>query len=409
MIGFRQATVAVTHPSRLIAGGWQHSLMVATAFTAGVRLFLTVYFAGAALLFPRPGTLHWLYDSSGVKLLDSGWQALLLGVWQREDAIWYEKIATLGYSTSDMTVQFFPLYPLLTRWLSEFTGLHAIASGMLVSDASLIGALFLLHRLVLADFGLGVANRTVAYISLFPFAFFLHAPFAESLALVLVILAFFLLSRQHWLSALAAAYLVGLVRPQGMVFGLPLAVQVLAQRGVLNRHPLVRLSRRDLARVASIAAAPLLGAASFMAAVNTPWRTPGVPATVGPMAHQWLTIPGTPLLYSGQRILQGVAYPIDISDFVMAVLFVLLSAVALFRLRPEYSTYAVLFVLLPLSRFSDPFPLMSFSRYMLLLFPCFIVLALLGRYRWVHLAIIFLFLCGLAFWSAMYYTASFVG
>ena len=392
-----------------VTASWRRSLLIAAALTVGVRLFLTVYLAGADLLFPRPAILHWLYDSTGVKILDSGWQGMLLGVWQREDVIWYQKIATVGYSARDMTVQFFPLYPLLSGWLSRLTTLHPIAAGMLISDVSLIGALFLLHRLVLPEFGLGTADRTVVYISLFPFAFFLHAPLTESLALALIVLAFFLITREHLLLALAAAYLVGLTRPQGMAFGIALSVQYLAQRGALNLRILTTMTRQDLVRVAGITIAPLLGAATFAGVVNTPWRTPGVPATVGPMVQQWLTIPGIPLLYSGQRILQGMAYPIDMSDFVLAVLFLLLAGVALVKLRPGYSIYAVLFVLLPLSRFSERFPLMSFSRYMLLLFPCFVVLALWGQRRWVHLTVVFLWLSGLAFWSAMYYTGSFVG
>lgn len=398
-------------PAEVHEGGasWRRSLLVAATLTVGVRLFLTIYLAGADLLYPRPAILHWLYDSTGVKIVDSGWQGLFLGVWQREDVIWYEKIATAGYSSNDMTNQFFPLYPLLTGWLSRLTSLHPIASGMLISDLSLIAALFLIHRLVLPEFGGRAADRTLVYMSLFPFAFFLHAPLTESLALALVVLSFFLISREKWLLALAAAFLVGLTRPQGMAFGIALAVQYLAQRGVLTRRLLTAATRKDLLRVMMIAAAPLLGAATFMSVVNTPWRTPGVPASAGPMAHQWLTMPGIPLLYSGQRILQGVAYPIDMSDFVLAVSFVLLAGVSLIKLRPGYSAYAVLFVLLPLSRFSERFPLMSFSRYMLLLFPCFLVLALWGQRRWVHLTVMFLWLSGLAFWSAMYYTGSFVG
>jgi hypothetical protein len=67
--------------------------------------------------------------------------------------------------------------------------MHPVAAGVVVSEVSLLVALFLLHQLLVGDLGPGVANRTLTYISLFPSAFFLHAPFSESLMLMLAILS----------------------------------------------------------------------------------------------------------------------------------------------------------------------------------------------------------------------------
>ncbi len=208
------------------AGSRGYSLLVALACVGGVRLFLTAYMAAAALLFPQPG-VHEQYANTGVPILDSGWEGLLLGVWQREDALWYQKIATVGYSTSDMTQEFFPLFPMLMRGLWLATGIHPVAAGIVISELSLLAALFLLHRLLLPGFGSGVADRSLVYISLFPSAFFLHAPFTESLMLMVTVLGFFLVSRGCWVEAAAVGYLAGLTRPQGMLLGLPLAVKLL--------------------------------------------------------------------------------------------------------------------------------------------------------------------------------------
>jgi Gpi18-like mannosyltransferase len=145
---------------------WKYSLLIALLCVVGVRLFLTVLLAGVATYLPRP-ELRERYATTRVEMIDTGWEGLLLGVWQREDALWYQKIATVGYSTDDMTPQLFPLFPLAMRVVSEATALHPIAAGILVSEISLLVALFLLHRLLLPRYGVGAANRTLVYIALF--------------------------------------------------------------------------------------------------------------------------------------------------------------------------------------------------------------------------------------------------
>lgn len=381
---------------------------MAFACVAGVRLFLTVYLAAAALLFPQPD-LHQQYGASGVELLDSGWEGLFLGVWQREDALWYEKIATVGYSSDDMTPQLFPLFPMVVRAIWLFTGIHPVAAGIAVSEASLLAALYLLHRLLLPSHGVEVTNRTLVYLSLFPSAFFLHGPFSESLMLMLAILAFSLVGRQQWVAAAAVAYLAGLARPQGMLLGAPLALRLVAAGRKPSDWRSFGWARSALLRGAVLTFAPLLGLATFVTLVDTPWNKPGASGGVGPMAHQSLAVPGTALLNAAQQILAGVAYPIDLFDFVLAILFLLLTLACLPRLEVGYTVYAALFLVAPLSRFSPVFPLMSFSRFVLLLFPCFVVLAIWGRRKWVHLTVIFLWLWWLAVWSFKFYTGYFVG
>lgn len=223
-------------------GSRGHSFLVAMATVVGLRLLLSPYMAAIASFLARPD-LWDRYAHMGVGLLDSGWERLWLGVWQREDAIWYEKIATVGYVSGDMTPQFFPLLPSLMRATSLATGLHPIAAGLVVSDLSLLVALFLLHRLILPRFGSGVATRTVVYLSIFPTAFFLHGPFSESLMLMLALLGFYLVGRGRWPAAVVVAYLAGLTRPQGMLLGIPLAVQLLMSGQQLDRWRTVRWDR----------------------------------------------------------------------------------------------------------------------------------------------------------------------
>ena len=381
--------------------------MVALACVAGARLLVTAIMAFAGLLFPQ-AEIERQNGDTGVALLQSGWEGFLLGVWQREDAIWYQKIAEAGYSTLDMTQEFFPLFPMSMRLVSWITGLHTIGAGIVVSELSLLLALFLLHRLVLPGFGMRTANRAVFYISIFPTAFFLHGPFTESLALALGVLAFYLVRGGRLYASAVAGFLAGLSRPQGLLLGPALALEQISGGKPLAEWRLFSWTRPNLVRATILLLAPVAGFGTFIMLVDTAWRRPGEFSGIGP-GHGIPAPPGAALLFALQNFASGTVYPIELFNFIVALFFLPLIALVALRLGAGYAVYSALFFAAPLSRYLPGFALMSFSRYMLLLFPCFIALAILGRRRWVHLALIFLFLWWLVVWSFKFPTGYFVG
>ena len=88
---------------------------------------------------------------------------------------------------------------------------------------------------------------------------------------------------------------------------------------------------------------------------------------------------------------------IDAGQILLILVLLILSVVGPWRFRRSlwvYTLYAiVLFVVLQsnpvkVNPIRGPFPLQSFPRYMLEVFPAFIVLAGLGKYRTVHLSYI---------------------
>ncbi len=386
---------------------WIRSLVVALGCVIGVRLFLTVYLAVFALLVPLP-YLRDQYSYAGVEFLDRGWDRVLLSVWQREDALWYQRISTVGYSTTDMTQEFFPLFPMLVRLLTWVTGLHPIAAGITISEVSLLGAFLLLHRLLLPGFGAGVADRTLAYLSIFPSAFFFHAPFSESLTLLVVLLAFFMVSKQRWAEAALVAYLAGLSRPQGVLLGPALALQVLAAGRTVAQWRSFRCSRLTLQRAGVLMVSPVIGLLTFLATVDTAWRRPGVYSGIGP-GHGIPAFPGTAMFAEVQEFLAGEVHPIELFNFVLAIAIVVLLAIICRRFDAGYFLYALLLFLAPLSRVVPHLPLMSFNRYALLLFPVFVALAVLGRNRAVHVAVVLVCLVGLVYLSGVFYVGGFVG
>ena len=130
----------------------------------------------------------------------------VLTIWLQKDANWYVNIASKGYYVQNgipLTANFFPLYPLSISILQRVTGLFMktdsyLLAGMLVSWAAFLGACVVLFRLVADRFGDRTAYLSVLLLGIFPFSFFFGAPYAESLYLLCVVVAFLGIERGNW-------------------------------------------------------------------------------------------------------------------------------------------------------------------------------------------------------------------
>jgi hypothetical protein len=119
---------------------------------------------------PLTGLAHWLVEP--------------LRNW---DGLWYRLIALEGYAggTQSAKAAFWPLLPGIMRGGSEVTGWTVDSVGYLVANLAFLGALLLLYRLILLDFGdATLARRTLWVLALFPTALFFSAVYTESLFLL---------------------------------------------------------------------------------------------------------------------------------------------------------------------------------------------------------------------------------
>lgn len=156
----------------------------------------------------------------------------------------YVNIAKLGYGTGTdqrVLIVFFPLYPALIKLV--YFPVHAIllllriagvdeylVSALLVSNASYVFAAYFLFKLVRIDYPKDVAFRAVFYFSIFPTAYFLRAAYTESLFLALALASFYYGRKNRWFVACMVAGLLTGTRMTGIFVMPALILEYLHQR-----------------------------------------------------------------------------------------------------------------------------------------------------------------------------------
>ena len=375
-------------------------------FGDALALFLTMRFAlGAVVVYlwwrgGLPGPCHFELARNGwlsiPPLADQGVEFPLVGAWQRWDACWYSKIATFGYEPQELSVNFWPLFPVLTGGIARVLGGSVALAGLIVSAVAYLAAMVGLYRLVARDVDAETARRTMVLITIFPSAFFLFAPFTEALFLSLAVWTLVAARERRWSWAAVVGLLAALTRIQGLFLALPIGWEALAAAGLTAWRPwrelrLPTIHWGVLIRGVLASIGPLLGFASFLlyAAViagQTPLDTQDAwggkeffaPWDVAAAAWQWTV---------------DHADPLQFLNLLLLIVFAVLLAIGVKRLPFAYTLYALPQFLLLATRI-QPTPLTSTNRYLLVVFPAFVVVALIpwrrARLAWAITSLLFL-------------------
>jgi hypothetical protein len=120
-----------------------------------------------------------------------------LTTWANFDGVHYLTIIEKGYKGTGLIQAFFPLYPLIVGTLS-FGVLNPIVVGVIISLASFAGAIYYLYHLVLMTESPKVAGRVLWLLLLFPTSFFFGALYTESLFLLLVVGCFYAWEKKRY-------------------------------------------------------------------------------------------------------------------------------------------------------------------------------------------------------------------
>lgn len=310
-----------------------------------------------------------------------------LDLWNQWDAHAYLRLAEGGYVRSSpppntdapFDIVNFPFFPLAVRIVSLVVQ-NLLLSGLVVSFAASVGAGYFLFRLVALDADETTAWRAVLLLFSFPTAYFLATPFTEALFLFAVLASVYAARTSRWAGAGVAGALATGTRVTGIVLAPALLMEVFARRaGVRERV-------RRLAWI-SVAAAGLVTYLAinqivhgdplyFLQVQRTNWHNQ--------LAPPWESVEFAiePLLAGGNDSTLEIIYIGRIAGVLVALPLLILT---LGRLRlPDvlYGWTALLFLL------SSSW-LISFPRYLLALYPLFVVGAQLSRSPRVFIPVVF--------------------
>jgi hypothetical protein len=305
--------------------------------------------------------------------------------WQRWDGLEYQYLASAGYHHGSLQDVFYPLYPGVTHVLGLAFGHDYGLAALVLSTLLLVPALVTTHHLVRTECGAEVADRTVLYMAIAPQALFFIAPYTESMFLLLSTGAFLLMRRQRFLLAGGLVALAALSRPQGALLLVPLGIEL----GIDLR----RRRRAQRPMIHPGLAAPILGVVAVVAwQVEVGRLFPGGQSALQAAWHKTVVFFGVPLIDEVRHLANMTPSDIPtILDLLMMTLLVGSIPLMLRRLPWSYVGYAVA-SLIPMMVTETPLePITSNGRYILVLFPVFVVLASAARRRWVDRVVIFTF------------------
>ncbi|MEX2425624.1 MAG: mannosyltransferase family protein [Thermomicrobiaceae bacterium] len=306
----------------------------------------------------------------------------------RWDAGWYIDIARDGYEWTgggEESVAFFPLFPMLLKGallIIPDSTLYLFA--VLLNHAIFFVALLPVWLYAYQFGGRPVAQRTLLFLCLFPTGFFFNAVYTEALFLLLSGIALLALHRSSPLIAGIAGFLASLTRPAGVLLGLPFLIHLWRSRS--------RNIQQSLQQGWPIVLVPL-GLAVYMGYL---WYAFGRPLGFLEVQEAWghvQMLPTTAIVESFRYLLESetrdVFYVMGAVNTFLTV-WALVMAIVIIRSDSLGSSFAFGAIMMPLVAGVESMPVVSMARYVLVLFPLFIPLAIWARnvsVQWLILAV----------------------
>jgi hypothetical protein len=346
---------------------------------------------------PGPRTVFWrivllcvairiALEVLGLFSLAAHGQPVSIEMWSHWDAPHYLRIAEVGYASGDpvppecqgpskpvhpcddpLFIVFFPFFPAAVAVVRILVR-NLVASGLVVSFLASVGAAWFLYRLVERDRGHDLAWRSVVLLMSFPTAYFLSAPYSEALFLFAVVASMYAARSGEWIRAGFAGALATGTRVTGVALLPALLVEAWRSAdGRLKRLAAIAIAPAGLAVYLSINWAVHGDVFHFLDVQRDHWYQ----HRVGPWEPIVEAVRGlfagadgdTRFIFWGRLL--GVAFAVP----------VLARGIRLVRAADSLYAWSGLILIMSASW------LLSLPRYLLVLYPIFIVLADLIRSR----------------------------
>jgi Gpi18-like mannosyltransferase len=324
------------------------------------------------VIFAIPGILF-LSLKPGYTQLKPGFSFdNFINMWANFDGFHYLNLAKYWYGSpfTYLNYAFFPVYPWIIR-VFNILG-NYIYSGLLISHLSFIFALFFLWKLIRLDYSVKVANTTLVLLLIFPTSFFFGSVYTESLFLLISVLSFFFIRKKMYFLACVFAAIASATRVTG-IFIWP---AILYEFWVINGKNI----KKFLTPYLLWFSLPPLGLLSYMNFQFTKTNDALFFVHSQPLfganreVDKFIMIYQVLYRYAKMLIFVDHTNPLFFTvllEFLVGTAFLVLVLYAFKKLRMSYSIYAFLSYLLP--TLSGTFS--SMPRYVLVLFPIFILMA----------------------------------
>lgn len=294
--------------------------------------------------------------------------------WANFDGEHYLSIAMFGYK--DLQQAFFPAYPILMNSLSHLFGTSLesyLWSGLIISNILFLFSLFLFWKIIKLDYSEKIAKISIILLLLFPTSFYFGAVYTESLFLFSSLLTYYLYRKEKYLFSGFVGILMTLTRIYGLFVILMILIDI-----IRNKTTLIRIVKEKIYLVGLSVSGLFIYMWYLLKNYNDPFAFYNLQTLVGEQRSlNLILLPQVFFRYFAKIIpnLEWSYFPIVFStllEIATALIFLYLIFVGFRKIRWDYWVYITLGYLIPTLTGSFS----SLPRYVLVLFPAFIFMAL---------------------------------
>lgn len=292
----------------------------------------------------------------------------LINVWIRWDAPHYIDIAKNWYQTTGDPINFivfYPLYPLLIKIVTLVFGNYDL-SAIIISWIFSVSASILLYELVQLDFEAIDSTRrnmigllSVWFLNIFPTAYFLQAAYTESLFLTTSLAAIYFYRKKLFIQSGLIGMFASMTRINGILL-----------------LPIFFMEKRNLGKNLIASFLTPLGFLVYLFINFIIFKDPLFFSKVlsshwyKQLTWPWVSIQNLVNFYQTQS---GDYYFLFLAELITISLLIIATVLVYIKVRKSYGVYMFINLLL----FTSTSFIMSTPRYTLVLFPIFILLAII--------------------------------
>jgi len=155
------------------------------------------------------------------------------------DGLHYLSIARNGYAQYEQA--FFPLYPILIKFLTPFFSNNQLLTGLIISNISFLLGLIVFYK-YLNEGMINHAPTTILLLLAFPTSFFFGAVYTEGLFFLLLITTLYFLKKKQYLLVCLFAFFASITRLVGVFLIIPILFHFFSQNKKTIIHHLLSIT-----------------------------------------------------------------------------------------------------------------------------------------------------------------------